>query len=98
MHLLLYRKSTSNGVTYLIYSTETHSLRVLCMPGDVNTLTILECVSALRQTFASVNFNKHNPHLSQADLTGLRASPVVWPAAPVFSPYTQTHDGYTQIR
>ena len=34
------------------------------MPGNVNDLTILECISTLRQAFLSVNFRRNNPHLS----------------------------------
>lgn len=97
MLVLLYRKITRDGGTYVAYSTQANDLRI-CMPGNVNDLTILECISALRQAFLSVNFRRNNPHLSSAEFAGLLSTPIVWPLKPVFSPYSETHDSYTQIR
>jgi len=97
MLVLLYRKVTRDGCTYVTYSTQDNDLRIF-MPGNVNDLTILECNSALRQAFSSNNFRRNNPHLTAAAFAGLFSTPIVWPLKPVFSPYASTHDFYTQIR
>lgn len=98
MWILLYKKLFPEGWAYLCYSTVLNLSRILCMPGDVNSLIILDCLSALRQAFSSINFRRHNPHLSPAEVAGLFATPIVWPVKPVFSPYASTHDFYTQLR
>jgi hypothetical protein len=67
MLVLLYRKVTRDGCTYVTYSTLDKDLRIF-MPGNVNDLTLLECNSVLRQAFASPKFWPNNPHLSVAEL------------------------------
>lgn len=68
------------------------------MSGDPNSLSFDDCYLALQQAFSATNFSVFNPHLSAAERLALRQNPIQWPAKPVFSPYSTTHNQYSQIR
>lgn len=63
----------------------------------VNTFTFAELEHVLHRMFNHAAFASWNPLLTPGDRAGLRQTPVVWPAKPVFSPYACVKDQYTQI-
>ncbi|KAA8916053.1 hypothetical protein TRICI_001795 [Trichomonascus ciferrii] len=66
--------------------------------SNVDALDEQTLVRAVHQMVRSKNFIKRNPELTEDDISHLLSADIQWPDKPVFSPYTQTHDGYSQIR
>ena len=75
-----------------------HWISHAIMVGNVNNLSLRECHLALQQCFSGTQFRQNNPHLNHHEIRSLQSDPISWPVKPVFSPYAQTHDGYSQIR
>jgi len=67
-------------------------------PSAVSHLSVPDCEAALHQSFNYKYFELLNLHLNQPEFQGLRASPIRWPAKPVFAAYADVHDGYSQVR
>lgn len=63
---------------------------------SVEDLSQEECINALTQLCNNSNFDSSNPHLSQTQISRIRQNH--WPNLPVYSPYSITHNGYSQIR
>jgi len=66
------------------------------MPGKVSLLTQVQRRAAVAQIVDSANFAGSNPHLSAATIAAIKQG--TWPDEPVFSPYAETHDGYSQSK
>lgn len=61
---------------------------------SVQSLTAVQVQAAVYQILDTPKFRPLNPHLTAAEIAGIRAG--VWPLLkPVFSPYANNHDGYT---
>lgn len=65
----------------------------------LNNLTQAELNEAVSQIFRSPKFWTVNSHVPAAQRDQLRYNAVtrrIWPDFPLFSPYAQTHDAYSQ--
>ncbi|KAK4908286.1 hypothetical protein LTR66_017577 [Elasticomyces elasticus] len=65
---------------------------------SVNSLVPDELRAAVAQIVNSSRFVAANPHLTKGEVASIQRD-LDWPALkPVFSPFAQTHDGYSQVR
>lgn len=63
----------------------------------VNTFTLAELEYVLHRMFNHASFVAWNPLLTAGERAGLRQSPVIWPAKPVFSPYAAVKDQHANL-
>jgi hypothetical protein len=61
------------------------------------SLTPNQVREACRQIFQNARFDQVNHHLTNAELQALKGAQMQWPQTkPVFSPFADVHDGYSQ--
>jgi hypothetical protein len=84
-------KSSTLGL-WLTSCHLTSSTRAIAMSIHAIPFAVLEEV--IHQHVQSSSLVEKSHHLSQDELAGLLASPTIWPRSPVFSPESNSHQGY----
>jgi glutaredoxin-related protein len=69
--------------------------------AKLNNFTFQQLSQAVSQIFGADKFWTVNSHVPVADRARIRQNVIEhrqWPAFPLFSPYANTHDGYSQSK